>query len=164
LKKSELIIIDTGFQKKQYRGYLNIQGDMSNKLEDKLNKRDIKPTAMRILVLQYLMNQENAVSLQDIEDAFGVADKSTLYRTLKTFEKSKLVHTIDDGTKQVKYALCLESCNCEIDDLHYHFHCNSCESTFCLNTQHVPQIELPKNFKMQQANMVIKGLCESCNS
>ena len=57
LKKSELIIIDTGFQKKQYRGHLNIQGDMSDKLEDKLNKRDIKPTAMRILVLQYLMNQ-----------------------------------------------------------------------------------------------------------
>ena len=137
---------------------------MSDKLEEKLNKRDIKPTAMRILVLQYLMKQNNAVSLQDIENAFEVADKSTLYRTLKTFEKSKLVHTIDDGTKQVKYALCLESCNCEIDDLHYHFHCSSCENTFCLNTQHVPQIELPKNFKMEQANMVIKGLCESCNS
>ena len=114
---------------------------------------------MRILVLQYLMQQDKAVSLQSIENAFELADKSTLYRTLKTFEKNKLVHSIDDGTKQLKYALCLESCECETNDLHYHFHCNKCNNTFCLTNQNIPQIELPKNFKMEQANMVIKGLC-----
>lgn len=136
---------------------------MDEKIENRLNQRDIKPTAMRILVLQYLMEQDNAVSLQSIENAFEIADKSTLYRTLKTFEKNKLVHTIDDGTKQLKYALCLESCECETFDQHYHFHCTNCQNTFCLTNQNIPQIELPKNFKMQQANMVIKGLCENCN-
>ena len=80
---------------------------MNDALDYKLAQRDIKPTAMRILVLQYLMEQDSAVSLQNIENAFVIADKSTLYRTLKTFEKNKLVHTIDDGTKQLKYALCL---------------------------------------------------------
>lgn len=138
--------------------------DESQKIENRLNQRDIKPTAMRILVLKYLMEQDdNTVSLQNIEDSFGLADKSTLYRTLKTFEKSKLVHTIDDGTKQLKYALCLESCKCETVDQHYHFHCTQCQNTFCLTNQNIPQIELPKNFKMKQANMVIKGLCENCN-
>ncbi|MCB0673532.1 MAG: transcriptional repressor [Saprospiraceae bacterium] len=136
---------------------------MNEKIENKLNKRHIKPTAMRILVLQYLMEQDKAVSLQSIENAFEAADKSTLYRTLKTFEKNKLVHTIDDGTKQLKYALCLESCQCETNDLHYHFHCTTCENTFCLTNQNIPHIELPKNFKMQQANMVIKGHCGDCN-
>lgn len=136
---------------------------MDNEIENRLNRRDIKPTSMRIRVLQYLMEQESAVSLKSMESAFEIVDKSTLYRTLKTFEKNKMVHAIDDGTKQVKYALCLESCNCEADDLHYHFHCNECQNTFCLSNQSIPQIDLPKNFKMQQANMVIKGLCESCN-
>lgn len=136
---------------------------MHKEVEERLNKRSIKPTAMRMLVLQYLMEQDKAVSLHTIESAFEVAEKSTLYRTLKTFEKNKLVHTIDDGTKQLKYALCLESCECETSDLHYHFHCGSCENTFCLTNQNIPTIELPKNFKMEQANMVIKGLCESCN-
>jgi Fur family ferric uptake transcriptional regulator len=136
---------------------------MNEKIESKLNNRDIKPTAMRILVLQYLMEQDRAVSLQSIEDTFEKADKSTIYRTLKTFEKSKLVHTIDDGTKQLKYALCLESCECETIDLHYHFHCTICQNTFCLTNQNIPKIDLPKNFKMQQANMVIKGMCETCN-
>ena len=40
---------------------------MDEKIENRLNQRDIKPTAMRILVLQYLMEQDNAVSLQSIE-------------------------------------------------------------------------------------------------
>lgn len=136
---------------------------INQEIENRLNDRDIKPTAMRILVLQYLIEQETAISLQDIESAFEMADKSTLFRTLKTFEKNKLVHTIDDGTKQVKYALCVESCECETGDLHYHFHCTSCEHTYCLTSLNIPKVELPKNFKMQQANMVIKGLCENCN-
>jgi Fur family ferric uptake transcriptional regulator len=109
------------------------------------------------------MEQNKAISLQTIESAFDIADKSTLYRTLKTFEKNKLVHTIDDGTKQLKYALCLESCECETIDQHYHFHCSNCQNTFCLTNQNIPKIELPKNFKMHRANMVIKGLCENCN-
>ncbi len=137
---------------------------MPEKIENKLNQRSIKPTAMRILVLQYFMEQSRAVSLQDIEIAFDRADKSTLFRTLKTFEKNKLVHTIDDGTKQLKYALCLSSCNCEAVDQHYHFHCLKCQNTYCLSNLNIPTVELPFNFRMEQANMVIKGVCANCNS
>ena len=140
-----------------------VAAKMNDALDHKLAQRDIKPTAMRILVLQLLMQHDNAVSLTAIEEALEKADKSTIFRTLKTFEKNKLVHSIDDGTKQLKYALCLESCECETIDQHYHFHCTNCQNTFCLTNQNIPQIELPKNFKMQQANMVIKGLCENCN-
>jgi len=131
---------------------------MNEKLENRLNQRDIKPTAMRILVLQYLMEQDKAISLQTIENAFDIADKSTLYRTLKTFEKNKLVHTIDDGTKQLKYALCLESCECETIDQHYHFHCTQCQNTFCLTNQNIPKIELPKKFQNATSQYGYKGL------
>jgi len=137
---------------------------MNEQIEYRLNKRDIRPTAMRILVLQYLINQNRAVSLENIERHFEHADKSTLYRTLRTFEKNKLVHTIDDGTKKLKYALCMESCQCDMQDLHYHFHCNNCQNTYCLKNQTIPQIALPRNFTMTQANMVIKGACEACNT
>lgn len=132
-------------------------------IENRLIHREIKPTAMRILILQYMMERASAVSLQQLERDLHPADKSTIYRTLKTFKDNKLVHTVDDGTKQVKYALCLESCLCSAQDQHYHFHCTSCQNTFCLTEQNVPQIELPTNFKMQQANLVIKGLCGNCN-
>jgi len=133
-------------------------------IENRLTDREIKPTAMRILVLQFLMKQKSATSLMQIEAAMPTADKSTIYRTLKTFEKNRLIHAVDDGTKQVKYALCLESCQCNAQDQHYHFHCTECQNTFCLTNQNIPQIELPTNFKMQQANLVIKGLCGNCNT
>jgi Fur family ferric uptake transcriptional regulator len=135
---------------------------MNKKLEHKLKDNSIKPTAMRLLVLKFLTEQNKAVSLQDIELAFERADKSTLFRTLKTFENSKIIHSIEDGTGHLKYALCLEGCSCSPIDLHYHFHCNMCKETFCLTELNVPTIELPKNFEMQQANMVIKGICGTC--
>lgn len=135
---------------------------MDMKIEQELNHRSIKPTAMRILVLQYFMEQTRAVSLHDIESEFVNADKSTLFRTLKTFEKNQLVHTIDDGTKQIKYALCLSNCQCEAIDQHYHFHCLNCENTYCLTSLNIPTIDLPQDFTMKQANLVIKGRCANC--
>ncbi len=132
-------------------------------LENKLINRAIRPTAMRLLVLQYLMEHHAAVSLKILEEQFYKSDKSTLYRTLITFEKKGLVHQIDDGTGMKKYALCLETCNCAPKDQHFHFHCTKCSETFCLTGQNVPNIALPIGFQMQKANMVIKGFFANCS-
>ena len=87
----------------------------------KLINKNLKPTAMRELVLDALIEQRVAVSLSDLEKMFDKVDKTTLYRTLKTFEENKLIHSIDDGTGSVKYALCAENCQCNPHDLHVHF-------------------------------------------
>jgi len=137
---------------------------MEAALENRLKNNSIKPTAMRLLVLQFLTEQTKAVSLKDIELELNYADKSTLFRTLKTFQENKIIHSIEDGSGITKYALCLENCNCELKDLHYHFYCTQCDSTFCLTSVNIPTIELPINFKMNQANMVIKGVCSNCNN
>ncbi len=136
-----------------------------NKMEEEklLINREIKPTASRILVLRYLLEKGKATSLKDLEENLYLTDKSTLYRTLKTFEKQRIVHSIDDGTGIMKYALCLESCLCEPKDQHYHFHCIKCEETFCLNSQRILPIELPPKFTITSANLVIKGVCANCN-
>ena len=63
---------------------------MKKDFDDKLNSKNIKPTAMRQLVLKVLSEQAAAISLADLEQKFEKADKVTLYRTLKTFEESKL--------------------------------------------------------------------------
>lgn len=130
--------------------------------DDILNSRHIKPTAMRELVLKILGEQTSAVSLAEIESAFDKADKTTLYRTLKTFEENKLIHSIDDGTGAVKYALCKETCQCNPEDLHVHFLCTKCKHTYCLNDITIPSISLPINFKLETINMVVKGVCANC--
>jgi len=136
---------------------------MKNEIDHKLEIRNIKPTAMRQLILQILTEQKTAISLPELENKFERADKATLYRTLKTFEKNKLIHSIDDGTGSVKYALCQDSCECHPNDLHVHFLCTNCHQTYCLNDISVPNINLPNSFSLESVNMVVKGICSICS-
>lgn len=133
-------------------------------IEKTLEIKNVRPTAMRILIYKYMAEKEIAVALTDIENNFSKADRSTLYRTLKTFEEKGIVHQIDDGTGIPKYALCEPGCNCELDqDLHLHFHCSNCDETVCLTEQKIPHLNLPKGYIAEDANLVIKGICEKCS-
>ncbi|SEL97775.1 Fur family transcriptional regulator, ferric uptake regulator [bacterium A37T11] len=136
---------------------------LQTKREQTLLDRHIQPTAMRLLVLEELQKLQVAVSLNELEANFDRADRITLYRTLKTFQKNKLVHSIDDGTGSVKYALCSDQCECRPEEQHAHFHCNKCDLTICLNDFHLQRASLPKHFVMQEMNLVIKGLCDHCS-
>lgn len=133
-------------------------------IEKTLNNKSVRPTAMRILIYKYMASKNTAVALTDIENAFDKAERTTLYRTLKTFEEKGLVHQIDDGTNISKFALCEPGCNCEIDqDLHLHFHCGNCDKTVCLTEHKIPHINLPHGYVAEDANLVIKGVCDSCS-
>lgn len=137
---------------------------MNLKPETILNQRNIRPTAMRVLVCRFLLEQTSAVSLTDLENAFEKVERTTLFRSLKTFEEKGMVHKIDDGSGIAKYALCNMDCNCELEtDLHLHFHCSKCDETYCLNDYKLPKINLPKNYKAKNANLVVKGVCDKCS-
>ena len=136
---------------------------MRKEFEIRLTEKNIRPTAMRLLVLETLSGQKTAISLSDIEKTFEKSDRITLYRTLKTFQENSLVHSVDDGTGAPKYALCEEDCKCDIErDLHVHFHCKICNETFCLPKYKIPEISLPEKFISEEANLVIKGICSKC--
>nr|WP_068892659.1 transcriptional repressor [Pedobacter panaciterrae] len=137
---------------------------MTIDIENKLKVKDINPTAMRLLVLEFLTKQNAAISLNDLEKGMAPSDRITLYRTLKTFEEKGLVHSIEDGSGATKYALCEEDCDGENHhDLHVHFYCNTCRETFCLPNTQIPDISLPINFFRQEMNLIIKGICDQCN-
>lgn len=132
-------------------------------LESKLLIKNVRPTAMRLLVLEALYNRKSAISLSDLEIVLGKSDRVTLFRTLKTFQGNGLVHSIDDGTGSPKYALCEDGCECIIErDLHIHFHCRVCGETYCLPKYKIPEINLPTNFNGEEANLVVKGVCGNC--
>jgi len=135
-----------------------------NNIEQLLESNDIRITAMRLLIYKFLAQKQVAVTLTDIENAFEKADRTTLYRTVKTFEEKAIVHQIDDGSGTTKYALCEESCNCEIEtDLHLHFHCNNCKETICLTDHKIPKVKVPKGFVSENVNLVVKGVCDKCS-
>lgn len=132
-------------------------------LEDKLENRNIKPTTMRLLVLRELVEANSALTLKELEGKFERADTATLYRTLKTFEQNKLIHSIDDGSGSSKYALCEDGCLCEPQDQHVHFKCVKCDETFCLKQSKIPKISIPSGFQVSSANMVFEGACPECS-
>lgn len=136
---------------------------MKSKGELKLAQKKIKPTAMRLMIYEILLKSHKAMSLFEIEQKFDQVDRSTIFRTIKTFQENCIIHSIDDGTSVVKYALCDEGCCCESEDLHIHFLCQSCKTTFCLKDRPIPKINLPDDFKFEGANFVIKGICPDCN-
>ena len=145
-----------------------------NKYVDILTKRDIQPTAIRILVLQAMMQANRTVSLLDLENMLDTVDKSSIFRTLTLFLShsnpcpcplflsSHLAHSIDDGTGSLKYAVCGETCSCDVEDLHTHFHCEKCNKTFCLKNIPTPVVTMPKGFTLNSINYVLKGLCPDC--
>ncbi|MCF6169325.1 transcriptional repressor [Lutibacter sp.] len=137
---------------------------MNLDLEKILDKHNVKPTAMRLLVLQFLLTEKAAMSLTDLENYFDKSDRTTLYRTLKTFVKYEIAHKIDDGTGVTKYALCEENCHCEIEtDLHVHFHCKLCKQTICLPKHKIPYIKLPDGFIADDVSLIVTGMCNKCN-
>lgn len=129
----------------------------------RLKEREINPTAMRMLVLDKLLQSDVALSLADLEIDLDSADRVTIYRTLKKFEEMNLVHTIEDGTGSIKYAVCESNCKCTTDFTHAHFHCTKCEQTFCLRNIHLPEIKLPKNFQAEKSSFILKGICDHCS-
>ncbi len=105
------------------------------------------------------------MALTDIESTFDKSERTTLYRTIKTFEKKGLVHQIDDGTGVAKYALDEHSIkNGPSQDLHLHYHCTSCNETSCLTGHKMPHISLPDGFIAEDMNLVIKGICDKCST
>jgi len=128
-----------------------------------LTKKDVNPTAMRLLVLSYLRQQSSAISLSDLEKGLEPADRITIYRSIKKFEEKGLVHSIDDGSGAPKYALCEQDCEAgHHHDLHVHFFCNTCNTTSCLPKSQIPQVILPEGFSAEEVSLVVKGICNKC--
>ena len=135
---------------------------MEDKCIEKLNRRGIKPTAMRVLILRTMMSIPSAVSLADLEEELDTVDKSTIFRAITLFHAHHLIHCIDDGSGALKYAVCSDDCDCSVSDLHSHFYCERCHRTFCFENIHVPVVNLPDGFTVSSVNYVLKGVCPAC--
>ena len=80
----------------------------------KLVLRDIRPTAIRVLVLRTLLEMKQAMSVSDLEAQLDTVDKSTIFRTLTLFLSHHLIHGVDDGSGTLKYAICISAANVAI--------------------------------------------------
>ena len=89
----------------------------------RLEKKNVRPTAIRLLVVDAILSAKRAVSLSDLEIILDTVDKSSIFRTLELFVKHHVVHAIDDGSGSIKYEICEGEEECTLDDMHIHFYC-----------------------------------------
>lgn len=150
-----------------------MKSSVSNEfVENLLKERDIRPTAVRIMVWKEIMNFDFAFALSDLEGALPTVDRSTLFRSLTIFVNQHLLHTIDDGSGQQKYCICHEleqhdSCHEENsytheECQHVHLSCTICGRTFCLRTQKIPSVQVPEGFTILHTQYLIQGICPHC--
>ena len=134
----------------------------SQRCIERLERKGVRATSIRILVLDALMKASGTMSLADLETDLETVDKSSIFRTLEIFEKHHLVHSIDDGTGSVKFEFCEGKDDCTIADMHTHFYCEKCHRTFCLKDISAPLVDLPEGFSARSVNYIIKGICPDC--
>lgn len=129
-----------------------------------LKAHNLKATKNRQKVLEIFSKDGTAVSKHIFEQKLSL-DRSTIYRTLKSFEENGLIHRVHDSSDIIKYALC--SHQCEDDNHqhdHIHFECENCGNTTCVEDIKTPDIKLPEGYTSNQITLFIKGICKNCTN
>lgn len=120
-------------------------------------------TQSRLSILNQFLGSPTALEHADLEKQMNSADRVTIYRTLQSFVEKGLLHIIPTPDNSIRYALC--KANCEEGhhhDNHVHFACNACQVTYCLDEVVQPVIHLPAGFTAAQTDLLVKGICRSC--
>ncbi len=121
-----------------------------------LKSYGIRPTAIRMMFLRCLQQNEEALTFDEISELLDTVDRSTIFRTLSLFEKRDLVHRFEDGIGNVRHCLLVVE--------HVHITCTCCGKTYTLPIEHYPQISIPENFKVERMKFVVTGVCNECQS
>jgi Fur family transcriptional regulator, ferric uptake regulator len=137
---------------------------MNLKVIQLLEDKNVKPTPMRMLVLEQLLIKKQNLTLTEIENLLYPADRITIYRTLQTFVKNGIAHSIETLNNGVSYAICSENCVTEIhSENHPHFYCEVCKKVTC-NNDFVYSVEnsTQANYQINKIEVNIKGICPEC--
>ena len=133
-------------------------------LEQTLKAHDLRNTANRLEMLDLFVQSDHALAHGEIESRLGPNhDRVTIYRTLRTFLDTGLVHKVLDDAGDPKYALCRTTCGVDHHNHdHVHFKCRNCGQTTCLDDIQIPPIDLPAGYRRQETNLLIQGICPEC--
>lgn len=130
-----------------------------------LASNNVKATPMRMLVLEQMIDAHASLSLAELELRLYPSDRITIYRTLQTFVKSGIAHTVESAGNCAFYALCKGECDHgSHSDEHPHFICEQCKKISCCTefsyTLNSPS--LTSGYEIHKTEMTLRGICPSC--
>lgn len=129
-----------------------------------LKIHQLKKTSPRVTIINTLQTSQFPLSENEVKEKMGeLYDRITFYRSVHTLMEAGVIHRIVADNTTIKYALnhCTEGHHHEAD--HVHFFCEQCKALVCMNDIKIQSYDLPDGFVKKDCDVVIKGLCTSCN-
>lgn len=94
-------------------------------------------------------------------------DTVTVYRTLNTFARKKLVHRVRGEDRSWLYAL--SDAELRPEHLHPHFVCDECGKVECLGEAEIPSgfvqsLGVSADYRVSWPEVVLHGVCPKCHA
>jgi Fur family ferric uptake transcriptional regulator len=86
-------------------------------------------------------------------------NRVTIFRVLNLFAHKNIIHRIRVADNMNRYLLQQAPAI-----VHSSFFCSRCKKVIALETVITPKVKLPEGFRPEQVEIVIEGVCKSCDS
>jgi Fur family peroxide stress response transcriptional regulator len=142
---------------KKKEGFL-VDGKIEN-LTEYLIKNNIRPSFQRIKILEYLANNNNHPTAdeiyKDVVKDIPTLSKTTVYSTLTLFLESKIIRGLYIEENEIRYDAILYN--------HGHFKCKKCREIydFAVEIDEFKSEGLEK-FQIHEKGVYFKGICPKC--
>ncbi|HHN47894.1 MAG TPA: hypothetical protein ENN08_03010 [Bacteroidales bacterium] len=135
-----------------------------NTVDELLQAHHLNRTPCRIDVLKVLTSSQVALSEKDLKAKLTFDhDRSTLFRTIRKFLQTGIIHSVTIDGQDIRYAINHEPAT-EKTHYHAHFHCGRCNSVVCLDEVLMQQPHIPEGSQAEEFNLVINGKCPDCKN
>ncbi len=132
---------------------------MANQFKEYLQKYGIKPSTIRIKILDYFYHHRTHPTAEEIYQALlaelPTLSRASIYNTLDLFLSRGLLKTLPTEDRETHYDMNL--------DFHGHFECEKCGKIYDFSPpafEHSPQ-EL-QGFVIHSKEMYYRGICAPC--
>ncbi len=146
---------------------------MKKEIIDILRENKIRYTEKRQLIVEHILDLHSCFSVQMLSDAIANSlqedknisdiDQSTIYRFIGILSRIGVIKEISSIAGEHYYGLSLNSM-----PSHSHFFCRKCGKVICLAPFSIREtfslFSQLNNFNIEDINLVIKGVCESCEN
>jgi Fur family transcriptional regulator, ferric uptake regulator len=128
-----------------------------------LGNKNLSRTPCRVGILKTLLESGSALSENDIRNKLSYNfDRTTIYRTLRSFLEQGVIHSIALEGGEIRYAVTLGKTEVS-PNFHVHFFCDRCNNVYCLPRPVFTPPALPEGFNASGFDLVINGKCNKCN-
>ena len=127
---------------------------------------------MRVQVIELLLRSGRPLSVPQILGKIKAShvDTVTVYRTLNTFARKKLVHRVRGEDRSWRYALSVDlpgSTATPPQHQHPHFVCDRCGKVECLQRSRIPgslldSLGIDRHYAVSYSEVVVHGQCPKC--